>query len=308
MPARRPAFTLIELLVVIAIIAVLIGLLLPAVQKVRAAAAKSQCQNNLKQAGLALHSFHDANNFFPPGGVTGSVTAVNKALGSTGIHGVWIWFLPFMEHQGVMDQYNRSADWNAAANANAIKVPIRVLICPASPEPFDRTYTSNGLAVAVTDYGPNNACQDSLYTSLNIADKASTVDSKGMLRVDELLRMADVRDGTSNTMLMHEDSARPALYRTGSKTKVSPTGVSGPGWADRDNEYITHGFTADGTSNPGPCFMNCTNDNEDFSFHTNGCNVLFTDGSVRFVPQSIDMRTWCRLLSRNGGEPVAVDF
>lgn len=210
-----------------------------------------------------------------------------------------------MEQGAVASLYRRDVDWNNAANAAAIKVPIKVLLCPSTPEPADRTYTSNGLTVAVTDYAPNNACDGALFTTLNIVDQAS-VTTTGMMRVDELLRMADVTDGTSNTMLMHEVGGRPASYRTGGR-KVSGT-VSGPGWADRDNEFIAHGFTGDGASSPGPCFMSCTNNNEDYSFHPGGCNVLLADGSVRFARQSIDVRVWCRLVSRNGGEVAAPDF
>ena len=120
-------------------------------------------------------------------------------------------------------------------------------------------------------------------------------------RTDTLDRLADIADGTSNTFLLHEEVGRPERWRVGRPLSGR---LSGAGWADRDNEYITHGFSVDGVSAPGPCAINCTNDNEDYSFHAGGTNVLFCDGSVRFIRQSIDIRIWCRLLTKRGGEVV----
>lgn len=303
MPTRR-GFTLIELLVVIAIIAILIGLLLPAVQKVREAAARSTCQNNMKQIGLAMHNFHDSMGFFPPGGVS---TTPYPRLGTVGQHGMLVFTLPHIEQGNLGRIYLLTQDWRDTGNRAAVATPVKTFICPSTPESPGRTYSftfggSTGNA-AISDYAANNRCDGDLSSALGIADAQSTA-ALGMLRVNELVRIADVTDGTSSTFLLHEDAGRPNLYRV--QKKVAGT-VSGGGWADRDNEFITHGYNAAGTATPGPCFMNCTNNNEDTSFHTGGANLCMTDGSVRFVRSSIDMRTWCRLVSRNGGEVVSLD-
>src|SRR3954471_2701755 len=126
--SSRRGFTLIELLVVIAIIAILIGLLLPAVQKVRAAAARAQCQNNLKQLGLALHNYHDTTGFFPP-------SATNAAFnpGWAKVHGWGPFLLPYIEQGNLANLYQWTSDWNTAVNAAAVSTVVKTFLCPSAP-------------------------------------------------------------------------------------------------------------------------------------------------------------------------------
>src|SRR5262249_20989159 len=132
---RRVGFTLIELLVVIAIIAVLIGLLLPAVQKVRDAAARTQCANNLKQIGLAMHNHHDTYGYFPPG----YPIDLNQGI----VLGPWgVSLLPYLEQQNVYQQYDLKQNFFAAQNQTAGQTPLTVFQCPASPG-HGKIYTDN---------------------------------------------------------------------------------------------------------------------------------------------------------------------
>lgn len=295
-PSRRNGFTLIELLVVIAIIAILIALLVPAVQRVRDAAARSQCQNNLKQIGLAFQNFESARRFFPPGGVTTAQPRLGITVASN--HGCFVFLLPYLEQDNLFKLYQFNLNWNNAANSKVVGTPLSVFQCPATPDP-ERTDTSNGLTVAVGDYGPDNAINTANLAPLGLVPNVSN--SNGILEVNFLCRVADIIDGTSNTLMVAEDAGRPKLYRAG--FQVAGT-TSGAGWADRNNEYITHGYTSNGVTNPGSCAVNCTNDNEIYSFHRGGANVVMADGAVRFLADNISIRTVGALITRVGGEVV----
>ncbi|HEY1380581.1 MAG TPA: DUF1559 domain-containing protein [Gemmataceae bacterium] len=334
---RRRAFTLIELLVVIAIIAVLIGLLLPAVQKVREAAARLKCQNNLKQLGLAVHNYHDANGYFCPGGIdVVTVGAPKLGIPATAqhiTHGWAIQILPYVEQDAMFRQYNMRLDWRHPANQPIVSAPLAIMQCPSvfsTDRIFTRTDATFGtVRAAATDYSVDNAINTAIRdgTSWNLTDNLgnnlsnpNTGDSPkywGLMRVyrytpsasppgDErsLYQVTDVVDGTSNTLIIAEDSGRPQRWTSSGQKQVTGP-VSGSAWADRDNEYITHGSQPDGSgSQPGPCAVNCDNDNEIFSFHSNGANVLFADGSVHFLSKDINIRTVGRLITKAGGETV----
>jgi prepilin-type N-terminal cleavage/methylation domain-containing protein len=286
------AFTLIELLVVIAIIAILIGLLLPAVQKVREAAARISCTNNLKQLGLALHSYHDANNGFPAGKATTPTT-----------HSWTPFILPYIEQDNLAKQYNFEANWYDPVNATAVATPLTLMVCPTTPGGLNRFYAKSGTPkVAPGDYAPDNG-YDPKLEGLGLVDP--TVNPNGVLDVNVVYAIPEIRDGTSNTSVLAEDAGRPDRWQAGKLKTVG--GQKDGGWADHENEYITHGYSADGNTVNGPCHTNCTNNNEVYSFHSGGANHVFADGSVHFIKASMDIRMFVKLITR-AGDDVVTDF
>ncbi len=306
--ARRPGFTLIELLVVIAIIAILIALLVPAVQKVRSAAAQIQCQNNLKQVGIAMQSFQSQNKRFPPGGISASVSAdVKQRLGisAAGVtHGWAIFILPHLDQGPLYQLYSLNADCTSAANKTARETPVVVLLCPAVPSSGTaRMNVTAAATFAAADYAPCNAYSSALETAGYVNTCANR---NGILQVNLCVSIPEITDGTSNTFLISEDAGRPDLHRAG--RMVSANGQLDGGWADRNAEYIVHGFNAAGTSSPGPCHTNCTNGNEVYSFHHGAANHVFADGSVRSISAAMDIRLFVRLVTRAGEEVSPSDF
>jgi len=186
---RRRAFTLTELLVVIAIIGVLIALLLPAVQKVREAANRMKCANNLKQLGLALHGYHDAKGSFPPGVVADSSVLEN------GKHSGLVFLLPFLEQQPLYQQYNLALPWNDPANLAVAQVRVPVFLCPSGTNDVPE---DGGFPGAPTHYAFCKGATAYLNTDGMLRP------GSGLFDVNSKRRIADVLDGTSQTFAMGE--------------------------------------------------------------------------------------------------------
>jgi len=310
-PRPRRAFTLLELLVVIAIIAILIGLLLPAVQKVRDAAARIQCANNLKQIGLAYHTYHDSFKKFPPSMLTDPNLTVGWGL----------FILPYIEQGNLYAQYNLTAPFyyvNAAAGINnqaVANTPVTIFRCPAAQDRDPYTYTFSlpnypqiTWQAWPADYSPIDSLDPALVSYLGLGYSSSQ--AQGALRRDTGTPIQTIADGTSNTILIAEFAGRNGLWQMGAFTGVPlPTTVGQGGWADPTSSGTTLiGSSTDGTVAPGSCGINCSNAYGLYSFHTGGAEVVLCDGSVRFLASATTITTLAFLVTRNGGEVISGDF
>jgi prepilin-type N-terminal cleavage/methylation domain-containing protein/prepilin-type processing-associated H-X9-DG protein len=338
---RRPsAFTFVEVLVVIAIIAILIGLLVPAVQQVRQAAARTQCQNNLKQLGLAFHNYaNDHKSAFPPGStlvLTG--TSVNAVAWGTLI-------LPYIEQAALFSKYDLNAaafppPYGLSSNIAVISTPLDAFACPSVPLPaaariytYDLTAEANTFAglnlpagslqytAAPSDYTGINGVRASLWNNLTrngYPTAAHTTDQGGILQEDFPCPIASIRDGLSNTILLGEVAGKPNWYVRGQERTIPAPyrpAMEGGGWGDLmigDNWLVGTDDNCT-TQNPpglatviGICNRRFNGESLSglYSFHAGGVNTLMGDGSVRFVFNSADPLVILQLITKAGGEVV----
>jgi prepilin-type N-terminal cleavage/methylation domain-containing protein len=321
----RGGFTLIELLVVIAIIAILIALLLPAVQQAREAARRSQCKNNLKQIGLALHNYHDAHNVFPYSTMhDGSITTASVANAMDGRilnHRGWTLLLPYLDQAPLYNQFNfneASGTWNPAngtpvgepaTNGNGFVVSrsLTVLLCPS--DDGDRFYRGNGghyrISAAAFDQGMFGAKTSYEFNVIRYSSSRNFYDAENrltrrMFGVNGAARIADIKDGTSNSVAVAETTLdiRDGITGTWGYSKWVGGGVDF-GYGNGINWWPCCSWTTItvipnrlGTwSAPG-------------STHTGGMHVLLGDGAVRFISENIDRVTQQRLAMIADGQPV----
>ena len=314
--ADRRGFTLIELLVVIAIIAILIGLLLPAVQKVREAAARLKCQNNLKQLGLATHNYHDANNELPPG------WDYPTSWGALGL------VLPYIEQDNLYKSMDPKQPLTAPVNQAGVMATVPLYLYPS-----DRQNPSPSLGGA-TNYHTNNGNTPVFVIArgLNTNEQPNGTfftNSKG-------ITLTGISDGTSNTALASERLLADGNMGVSSPREDTFNGpnaaVGRPATAAEAAEWCLS-VDVGNLSNQFPLFMGAPWAHGQHSYqhilppntrscgwlpslrasmtpssrHTGGVNLLLGDGSVRFVRDGIDLATWRAVGSRNGGE-VLGDF
>ena len=293
---NRRGFSLIELVVVMAILGVLTALLLPAVQQARAAAARIQCTNNLKQLGLGLHLFHDTNHSFPPAFMNYGIYR-NTSFRFT--HGWAPFILREIEQKGLYDLYHWDVPLYHPDNQPVISRHLAIFQCPSAPA--NRIVTTLGPFAL---FGGQGACGDYANT-LGIDPALGGGDIRGVLAEQIPARIRDITDGTSNTTLLTECAGRPQHWQAGQGGTVEV--VEGGLWAGFKNGIQLQGATHDGATRPGPCAINCTNWFEVYSFHSGGANAVFADGHVRFLAEQIDLHMFAALVTRAGGEVAPED-
>jgi len=340
---QRSGFSLVELLVVIAIIALLVGLLLPAVQAARESARRSQCTNNLKQIGLGIHNFHEAQNYLP--------SSARPSPSHTVRVGLFGRLLPYVDQKSLWDQYDTSVQWSHPKNLPVTSLRIGTYECPSAPKQnYTLDHEPDGFVggaspwvgvVAVGDYAASLGVSPALGT---LSTPESPIDAStyptsggasitnGFLPKNSRLTLADIHDGTTNTIAVWESGGRPFVYRAGSLVpggdNLTNHHTNGGGWARPASDILLSGSSKDGAVIPGTTqagtFLNRTNgydhateaygptgfpppygtegSSQPFSFHGSGLNVLFGDGRVKFLSEEVNIAVVAALVTRNGAK------
>lgn len=262
---NRSGFTLLELLIVLSIVTLLLQLLIPAVQNAREAARRAQCASNVRQFAMAASNYESAHGVLPP-----AFELKPHA------HNFVQYLLPYIEQQAIHESYNFNADWNSDANRSAIENEIPLLHCPTAPHDYPQ----------VSDFAVCLRVQKEFHAQLVeeglIEERSST---EGALRKGTV-RTALITDGMSQTIFFCEDTGRPDQYEYGRFSW--PNIISGSHWANPDGRFDLRRRCDGFQMGRGSQLMNCTNNNEIYSFHHEGANFVYGDGSVRFLSEDID--------------------
>jgi prepilin-type N-terminal cleavage/methylation domain-containing protein len=343
--SERSGFTLIELLVVIAIIAVLIALLLPAVQQAREAARRTQCKNNLKQLGLALHNFHDTYLRFPPGAANDKIP-FGTTTGGGGWGSSWkVYILPYVDQGPIFSRWLFDGNNSGYVSSNNMPLINGITIpsyrCPSSTVPDKYTSSNNGGAIEMftsytgtsgaydgTSGSPTNKVPFTSVATNGCCDSGGdgVTSASGLMYANSSANMKDCTDGTSNTFLVHEESDHlrdangiKVTGQFGAITSQGPhgwtmgTGNANVGLAYGDRIFncstIRYNINQRGMSNSGTAGTgeNAGSNIPMSSQHVGGAHALLADGSVRFLSQNMSINTLLRLAVASDNDTIG-DF
>jgi prepilin-type processing-associated H-X9-DG protein len=294
---KRLGLTRPEVLVLLALVALVAGLILPAVAKARAASNREACRNNLKQLGLATLKYTDDHN--------GSLPVIGGGQNS----GIIVRLLPYTEENKVAEALDDSGKpWYDPANAKIIAKRLSFAQCPDAPKPdrlLEGKIGDNAFKAAPTDYTGVSLITEAIR-DIFPPDHDRSTPLGGLVGRGT---MSEITDGLSTTALgIVEIADKPNRWQAGKLVSVGDA-MNGSGTWAANGFNAPRGYSWDGKTFPGPCAMNCSNSAAVYSFHPDGCNFVFADGSVRFLKKDIDVWVFYAVLTRRGGELLtSADF
>jgi prepilin-type processing-associated H-X9-DG protein len=319
-----------QVLIVAVLLLLLIGVAVPALVKLRISAADIRCEDQLRKIGIACHDYAVIHGGFPPSRITKNNDAAAYVPPNTGRGSVLITLLPHLGQEAVYDRYRRDRDWCDPANTGSgvLTTVLDNYRCPLAPGPRFETVQADGKTKYLVGFTfPYVEEQTREPFTGFVADYATLVQVRvekrktavglglvagysvdhppgfGAMRQNVVTPLNSIQDGLSQTSLFSELSGRPSEYFKGPVEKANSY-IDDSIWASHDFRIYVNGTDVTGRVKGGPCVINCNNRRDIFSFHPGGANILFADGRVKFVRDTLTAETLTYLVTANGGESI----